>query len=485
MGMVAYSTFGIDPCVSVSIRGSNYLHPMSATTNPTALRAHFNSGATRPYAARRNALKALKRAIEQHEEALLAAMHADMRKPRFEAYMGDIGLVYAEIDHALRNLHEWMRPETVPTPLALWPASSSIHPQPLGVVLIIAPWNYPVMLVLAPLVGAIAAGNCAVVKPSEETPHTAAVLERVLDEALPKEQVLMVQGIGSEVLPPLIESFRFDHIFFTGSGPVGRKILAMAVPQLAPVTLELGGKSPAIVDCSAKVDLAAKRIAWSKFFNAGQTCIATDYALVHADVMDAFLAALAKHKEAFFGNDPQRSPHFARLVNDRQFQRVQRYLSDGHVHFGGHVDAAERYIAPTMLTDVAMDSAVMREEIFGPVLPVLPWREPEEVLATVARNPTPLAQYTFAKSRRMQRYFTERIAFGAGCINHGLLHFGNPQLSFGGIGASGMGRYHGKRTFDLFTHCKSLVTAGALPEPGIQYPPYSGRKEKVLRWAMK
>ncbi len=246
-----------------------------------ALRTFFNSGATRPYAARRNALKALKHALHKHEEALLTAMHTDMRKARFEAYMADIGLVYGEIDHALRNLRDWMRPEHVPTPLTLWPASSSIHPQPLGVVLIIAPWNYPALLVLSPLVGAIAAGNCAVVKPSEETPQTAEVLEKIIAEAFPKEHVTMVQGPGATVIPPMMEAFRFDHAFFTGSPAVGRKILAMAAAQLVPATLELGGKSPAIVDRSADVNLAAKRIAWSKFLNAGQTCIATDYALVH------------------------------------------------------------------------------------------------------------------------------------------------------------------------------------------------------------
>ena len=456
-----------------------------ASIELTKLRTHFQSGATRPYAARRKALKALKRALQIHEEDLLAAMHADMRKPRFEAYMADIGLVYAEIDHALTSLRDWMRPEGVPTPLALWPAGSIIHSQPLGVVLIIAPWNYPALLVLSPLVGAIAAGNCAVVKPSEETPHTAAVLEKIIAEAFRTEQVLVVQGPGADVLPPMMEAFRFDHIFFTGSPAVGRKVLAMAAPRLVPVTLELGGKSPAIVDRSANVDLAAKRIAWSKFFNAGQTCIATDYALVHAEVLDAFLAALSKHITTFFGKDPQHSPHFARMVNDKHFQRVKRYLAEGNAFFGGHTDASERYIAPTVLTGVSLESTVMQEEIFGPVLPVIPWKEPEEALATVARNPMPLALYLFARSRSVQRFFTERIAFGGGCINHCLLHFGNPHLPLGGVGASGMGCYHGKRSFEVFSHIHGLVTTSRLlPEPGVHYPPYSTWKEKVMRWVM-
>lgn len=445
------------------------------------LQAYFQSGATREFAFRRYALRALKSALKDNEEALLAALHADMRKPRFEAYMGELAQVHAEIDHALENLSAWMEPEHVAAPLALWPHSSSIRVRPLGVVLIIAPWNYPVLLALAPLVGAVAAGNCAVVKPSEEVPHTAEVLGRIIAEAFAKDHVAVVQGIGSEVVPPLIAGFRFDHIFFTGSVPVGRSILAQAAPQLVPVTLELGGKSPAIVDRRANIRRAAKRIAWSKFFNAGQTCIATDYTLVHADALDAFLQALAKHTKAFYGKDPQRSPDFARLVNTKHFGRVQRYLSDGRIVFGGQHDAADRYIAPTVLTDVPMDSPVMREEIFGPVLPVIPWKEPEEVEAIIRRNPTPLALYVFSKDRRVQRHFTERIAFGGGCINHCMLHFGDVNLPFGGVGTSGMGRYHGKASFDLFTHHQGIVRAGTLPEPGVQYPPYAGWKEKVIR----
>ena len=455
------------------------------TNGLVALRSLFDSGTTRPYQARRDALKALRHAMKNHEEALVEAMHADMRKPRFEAYMADIGLVYAEISDALDNLSEWMHRVDVSTPISLWPASSAIHPQPLGVVLIVSPWNYPVVLALSPLVGAIAAGNCAVVKPSNEAPRTAEVLERVLTEAFRKEHVLVVQGSGSAVVPPLIDGFHFDHIFFTGSTGVGRKILAQAAPQLVPVTLELGGKSPAIVDRKANIDQAAKRIAWSKFFNAGQTCIATDHALVHASVMEPFLAAFTKHTDNFYSKEPRQSPHFARLVNDRNFERVRGYLADGRIGFGGQHDAGERYIAPTVLTDVSLDHSVMKEEIFGPILPVIPWNEPEEVLTIVRRNPTPLALYVFSKSRSTQRFFTERIAFGGGCINHCLLHFGNTELPFGGVGSSGMGRYHGKRSFDLFSHHKGIVTAGSLPEPGIQYPPYSGWKERILRWAMK
>ncbi len=455
------------------------------STHLHALRIQFESGATRPYAARRNALCALRAAVVKHEEELLAAMHADMRKPRFEAYLADIGLVYAEIDHALRHLKEWMRPEPRPTPLALQVANSEVRVEPLGVVLIIAPWNYPVQLLLSPLIGAVAAGNCAVVKPSDQAPATAALVERIILEVFAADHVLVVLGPGSEVGPKLIEPFRFDHIFFTGSPGVGKRIMAMAAPHLTPVTLELGGKSPAIVDRNADVDRAAQRIVWSRFFNAGQTCVAADHALVHREVMDRFLASTAKYVQRFYGKDPQQSPHYARLVNDKRFNAVKDLLKYGRIHLGGQHDAGDRYIAPTILTDVLLDSPPMQEEIFGPVLPVISWSEREEVRSIVARNPQPLAMYIFSNDRDTQRYFTEGIAFGGGCVNHCMLQFGNAHLTVGGVGNSGMGRYHGKATFDLFSHHKSRLHGSTLIEPGIQYPPYTWFKEKVLRWVLK
>ncbi len=445
------------------------------------MRTHFENGATRPFAARRNALIGLRSSLKKHDEELLAAMHTDMRKPRFEAYLADIGLVYAEIDHTLKHLKEWMRTERRPTPLALQLASSEVRVEPLGVVLIIAPWNYPVQLLLSPLIGAIAAGNCAVVKPSDQAPATAAVVQRMIQEVFAPEQVHVVLGPGSEVGPKLIEPFRFDHIFFTGSPGVGKRIMAIAAPHLTPVTLELGGKSPAIVDHTADVDRAAQRIVWSRFFNAGQTCVAADHALVHHDVMDRFLASAAKHVQRFYGNDPQQSPHYARLVNNKRFNAVKDLLQHGRIHIGGQHDADDRYIAPTILTDVPLDSPPMHEEIFGPVLPVIPWTEREEVVRIVARNPHPLALYVFSQDRDAQRYFTERIAFGGGCINHCMLQFGNAHLTVGGVGNSGMGRYHGKATFDLFSHHKGIVHASTLIDPGVQYPPYSSWKERIIR----
>lgn len=447
------------------------------------LRQRHREGALRTFEARRAALDRLRHALREHEEDLLKALAADMRKPRFEGYLADVGLVHSELRRTLRHLGEWMRTEHPSTPLSLQVASSRMRPEPLGVVLIIAPWNYPAQLVFNPLIAAIAAGNHAVVKPSNETPHTSAVVERILQKALP-EEVLVVQGPGSEVGPRLIERFRFDHIFFTGSPAVGRKIMAMAAPHLTPVTLELGGKSPAIVDRKVDLDRAAQRIAWSKYFNAGQTCIATDHALVHADVHDAFLEAVVKHTKRFYGADPQQSPHYARLVNDRRFNTVTGYLSQGQVVIGGQRDAADRYIAPTMLTDVPVGASCMNEEIFGPVLPVLRWTEREEVLDIVARNPFPLSTYVFSSDRNAQAFFTDRIPFGGGCINHCMLQFGNPDMPFGGVGTSGMGRYHGKAGFDLFSHHKGVVHASTLIEPGLIFPPFNATKERLLRWLL-
>ncbi|MBK8500187.1 MAG: aldehyde dehydrogenase family protein [Flavobacteriales bacterium] len=445
------------------------------------LREHFDSGATRSHAARRDALRALKASIRKHEEELLEAMRADMRKPRFEAYMSDIGLVYAAIDHATEHLKEWMRPRSVHTPLAIQLARSETLLQPLGVVLIIAPWNYPALLLLSPLVGAIAAGNCAVLKPSEDAPATARVVERVIREALHDGQAVVIQGEGREVVPALMRGFRFDHVFFTGSASVGRAVLKLAAEQLVPVTLELGGKSPAIVDATADVKVAARRIAWSKYFNAGQTCIATDHALVHASVMEPFLEAFANRVRRFYGDDPQRSPDYARMIHQRRFQTVQAYLAQGDVRLGGITEEADGYIAPTVLTGVTLDSPVMREEIFGPVLPALIWRERDELKAILARNPQPLAAYLFSHDRPIQRWFKEELAFGGGCINHCLLQFGPHELPFGGVGHSGMGRYHGFDSFVLFSNHKGVVQASTLIDHGLQDPPYTKLKERILR----
>jgi aldehyde dehydrogenase (NAD+) len=431
-------------------------------------RTFFDSGATKPITFRIEQLKKFRAAIEKYEDEIIAALHADMRKPRFEAFVSEIGIMYEEIDHTIKHLDDWMQPEKVSTPMVLHPSGSYIYKEPLGVVLIIGPWNYPFQLLMAPLVGAIAAGNCAVIKPSNETEHTALVTEKLVRETFDEDYISVVQGPGSKTGPLLIENNRFDHIFFTGSPGVGSMIAGMAAKHLTPVTLELGGKSPAIVDKDVNLEVAAKRLIWAKFFNAGQTCVCPDYLLVHADVKAQFVAELQKNINIFFGENPKISPHFARIVNDKRFAVLTKLLENAQIIAGGVTDAAERYIP------------LMQEEIFGPILPILTWKNREEVVQIVRQHRFPLACYIFTSDDQMADYFIERLEFGGGCVNNCMAHLANPDLPFGGVGFSGMGRYHGRHSFEAMSHTKSVLKTATWLDPSLRYPPYSDKK---LKWA--
>lgn len=446
------------------------------------MRAYFDSGVTLPVSFRKAQLSRLKTALRVHESALLEALHQDLRKPAAEAYATEIGQVHQEITHVLRHLGRWVRPERRPTPLAFFPSGSAVLKEPLGVVLIIAPWNYPLMLLLHPLVGALAAGNCALCKPSEFAPATGALLERILGELFPPEYVGVLQGDGREVLPPLLSKSRPDHIFFTGSIPVGREILHMAAPQLIPVTLELGGKSPAIVDRTARLASTARRIVQGKFINAGQTCVAPDYLLVHHTLKDALVEALRVQIGVFFGNDPRTSPDYARIIHAGRFQKLSHYLRQGRVVCGGETDAEDRYIAPTILDEVSLESPLMLEEIFGPLLPVFTYDTREEALAFVRARPWPLALYVFGEDRAFADFFIRHVPFGGGCVNNTLVHFGNPDLPVGGIAYSGMGRYHGLESFRTFTHYKSVTRSGTWIDLRLKYPPYAGKLRLFKRF---
>lgn len=448
-----------------------------------AQRSYFASGATRPPAFRKTQLKLLRKAIKRHEDAILAALYADMRKAPVEAYGSEIGLLYEEIDHALTNLRQWMRPQPVSSPLLHYPSGSMIYREPKGLTLLIGPWNYPFQLLINPLIGAIAAGNCAILKPSEMAPATEAVIQQVIADAFKPEFVAVVTGEGHVVIPELMQH-RFDHIFFTGSIPVGKKILEMAAPHLSPVTLELGGKSPCIVDEKANLKVAARRIIWGKCWNAGQTCISPDYVLVHQKVMNPLLERMKAAIHQFFGENPAESPDLPRLINDKRFSQVEAYLSQGNVYTGGQANRADKFIAPTILTDVSFDSPVMKEEIFGPVLPVIPYKDTDDAIAMIARNPYPLALYVFSSSRRTEQAFIEKVAFGGGCINNTLVHFANSELPFGGIGYSGMGRYHGRNSFSEFTHEKSVMKTATWLDVPVKYPPFKN-KLKMLKMVQK
>ncbi len=441
-------------------------------------RAFFGTGQTRSYEFRVQQLKRLRAAIKEREDQVLEALRADMGRAAFEGYVAEVSFMYAEIDHTLKRLRSWMRPQRVPTPLLLQPSSSMIMSEPLGQVLIITPWNYPFQLAMAPLVGALAAGNVAVVKPSELAPHTARLITELIGATFPPELVATVEG-GVEVSQALLAR-RWDHIFFTGSTAVGRIVAKAAAEHLTPVTLELGGKSPCIVDRTADLEVSARRIAWGKFFNAGQTCVAPDYLLVDAAVREELVRRIGRCVEQFFGADPQQSPDFARIITERHFDRLVGLMGQGRATVGGKVDRAKRYIAPTVITEVSLSDPIMQEEIFGPLLPVLEYHRLDEAIATVRRFEKPLALYLFTQDKAVEERVLAELSFGGGCINNTLVHLSNPHLPFGGVGHSGIGAYHGKLSFDTFSHRKAVVKSSVLVDPSIRYQPY-GAKLKLLR----
>ena len=424
-------------------------------------RQYFQAGATRPLAYRQEQLRQFQAGIEARESAFLEALHADLRKPATEAYMAEIGLVLSEVRCAIRHLPAWIQPQRRRLPLLAWPGKASVAPEPFGVAMIIGPWNYPFQLLLTPLVGAIAAGNCVVLKPSEFAPHTAAVIAKLIADTFPAEYITVVEG-DRQVAEALLRE-KFDSIFFTGSTNVGRAVMTAAARNLTPATLELGGKCPAIVCAAARLDVTARRIAWGKFMNAGQTCVAPDFVLVDRCIRQSFVDALKQAVHEFYGDNPQQSPNYGRIVNRQHFDRLAGYVGGG--------DAADLYIPPTILTDVSWDSLVMQEEIFGPILPVLEFENLNEVLAQLRDRPTPLALYLFTNDRATQERVVTNTRSGGVCINDTVVQIIGHDLPFGGVGESGMGRYHGKASFDCFTHQRVVVRRSTVFDSRLRYPP--------------
>jgi aldehyde dehydrogenase (NAD+) len=436
---------------------------------------YFDTGATRSIAFRKEQLRKLKAAVIAHEAEITAALYQDLRKSEYEAFGSETGQVIKEIDFTLKNLDRWARPQSVPTPMMFLPSSSRIYRDPLGTVLIIAPWNYPLLLTLSPLISAIAGGNTAFIKPSEESQHTAVLIEKIITGIFSSNYVHVVQGIGGEVIPAMMHSVRFDHVFFTGSTFVGQKIMEMAAPKLVPVTLELGGKSPCIVDPSANLDYTARKIVWSKLMNAGQTCVAPDYVLVHHSIKSALLQKMTDNIKKMFGDDPSRSEDLGRIINSKRFEKLKSYLTQGKIIAGGRHDEKDLYIEPTILEDVSMEDTIMQEEIFGPILPVITYSEKQEVVDWVEKNPYPLSLYIYADDTSVQEYYISRIRFGGCCINNGIIHLGNPHLPFGGVGYSGIGQYHGKFGFDAFTRPKSVLHSRSWFDVPVWYAPFKGK----------
>ncbi len=441
------------------------------------LRTHFDAGHTRSLAWRKQQIERLRSMIREHGDEFAEALHADLRKPPLEAWAADLGQVTVEASLALKNLKRWTRPERAG--LIPIPGRSRIVREPLGVVLIIAPWNYPVGLLLSPLVGALAAGNCAVLKPSEVTMHTSAVLARRIRETLDPDAVRIVEGGVDETTALLAQ--RFDHVMYTGGGRVGRVVMRAAAENLTPVTLELGGKSPCIVDADVDLPVAARRIAWGTFLNAGQTCVAPDYVLVHESREQELIEQIGVAVREFYGADPKSSPDFARIVTPQHHERLKGLLGSGEVALGGGVDADDRYIEPTVLRGVSPDSPVMQDEIFGPILPILTVRSRQEAIDFVNAREKPLALYAFTNDPEFERQVVEQTSSGGMCVNGTILHIGNSAMPFGGVGESGMGGYHGRHTFETFSHRKAVMTRGVRFDPKLMYPPYSERKTRMLK----
>jgi aldehyde dehydrogenase (NAD+) len=442
----------------------------------------FNKGKTKNLNFRLSQLSILEKAVIKNEAVIISALKKDLGKSPYESFMTEVGLVIDEIRLAKKHLKSWFGPRRVKTPLKLLPSLSRIYPEPYGVCLIMSPWDYPVQLTLSPLIGAMSAGNCAVIKPSEHSPATSQVLEDIFKDYFPDNYIVLVQG-GVDLSTALLKE-KFDFIFFTGNPDIGRIVMAAASANLTPVTLELGGKSPCIVDYNVDIGLAAKRIISGKLLNAGQTCVAPDYLMVHKAVKNDLLSAMVMNIKKFYGNDPQKSPDYGRIINQRHFDRLTRFLETGKIIFGGIINRDDLYISPTLMEKISWNSPTMREEIFGPILPIFEFETIDEVINEINGHPRPLALYFFSRNKKNQEKILNHISFGGGCINDTVLHVANPHLPFGGVGNSGIGNYHGKAGFETFSHCKSVLKRPFWIDIPLRFPPYKG-KLKFLKTVFK
>jgi aldehyde dehydrogenase (NAD+) len=439
------------------------------------LRTYFLSGATQSYDFRINQLKRLKKVVSEHEKELYQALYIDLKKTDEDAWATEVGFFLSELNVTIEHLKSWMQPNTVATNMVNQPSTSYTIQEPLGVVCIIAPWNYPFQLLFTPLIGAIAGGNCAVLKPSEFAPATAKVMGKIIESLFPENYILYVEGEGAMVLPPMLTENRFDHIFYTGSTAVGKIIYKYAAEQLVPVTLELGGKSPAVITSDANIRVAARRLASPKFSNAGQMCIAPDYVLVPTELKDELVKELIKAIQQFYGADAEASEHYGKIINDKQWLRLTSYLSEGEIIYGGKSDRSKLFIEPTIMTGIHANANIMKDEIFGPILPIITYQSNEEALEVIQKNPNPLAFYVFTDNKVDEQYWLTNVPSGGACVNNATMHITNHNLPFGGRGFSGTGGYHGKASFDTFTHTKSVLKTPTWIDPSFKYPPYKGK----------
>ncbi|MDM5426734.1 MULTISPECIES: aldehyde dehydrogenase [Bacillus] len=440
---------------------------MSISSIVNKQKQYFYNGYTRSIETRKNNLKKLYDGIQRFEGEIFQALKLDLNKSVHESFTTEIGYVLKEISFQMKHISSWSKPKRVRTALTHFGSKGKVVPEPYGVTLIIAPWNYPFQLAIAPLVGALAAGNTVVLKPSELTPNVSKVLTRMLGELFPEELVSVVEGGAQESTALLKESF--DYIFFTGSVGVGKVVMEAAAKKLTPLTLELGGKSPCIVHKDAKLDVTARRIVWGKFLNAGQTCVAPDYMYVHSSVKEQLIEALRHEIAEQYGKDALQNDNYVRIVSERHFERLCTFLQDGKPVIGGNYTKETLHIEPTVLTNVTWQSAVMEDEIFGPILPIIEYDKIEEVIETIQHHPKPLALYVFSEDRKVQEKVTSNISYGGGCINDVVYHLATPYLPFGGVGSSGLGSYHGEQSFRTFSHYKSILSQSTAFDMKIRY----------------
>lgn len=443
----------------------------------------FQSGITKDISYRIDQLRKLKKILVDNEQLLIEEVHKDFQKSAFETYVTEIGLIITDINYAIKNVESWSKQRSVSTALVNFPSKNFIITEPYGSALIIAPWNYPILLALQPLVGAIAAGNTAILKPSELTPNTSSILEKLISENFEDEFLKVILG-GVEESSALVK-MDFDYIFFTGSTKVGKIIMRDASERLTPLTLELGGKSPCIIDETANLEVSAKRVAWGKFVNAGQTCVAPDYLLVKKSIKAEFLDHLKTAINQLYGDNPKESPDFPRIINDAHFDRLACLLDDGETTIGGEFDKDTKYIAPTVLNNITLEDSIMQDEIFGPILPVLDYTSVEDCIKIINARPRPLALYVFTSDQALEDRIMSTVSFGGGAVNDTIAQLGNHHLSFGGVGASGFGSYHGKSSFDCFSHKKSVMKKPFWPDVPIRYAPYSDTKLGLVKKVIK
>ena len=448
------------------------------------MRNYFDSGITKPYAFRKEQLIKLQQAVKKYEQPLHEALFVDLKKSPEECWVTETGFLLSELSNILKHLKGWMQPESVSTNLLNLPSKSFILQEPLGVVLIISPWNYPFQLLMTPLAGAMAAGNCVILKSSEFAPATSAVMKQMIEETFDKNYIQFVEGDGAVVIPEMMNNFTFDHVFYTGSTAVGKLVYKMAAERLVPVTLELGGKSPCVVEEDANIKIAAKRIAMTKFSNAGQMCVAPDYVLVHESRKEELIAGLKKSIHGFFGDKPEDSENYGKIINGKQFDRLVKYLQQGQLIHGGRNDKEKLFIEPTVISNVSLDADIMKDEIFGPILPVISFSSKAEALKIIAQNKNPLAFYVFTSSSAKEKDWLNSVAFGGGCINNASWHLTNHNLPFGGRGFSGSGQYHGKYSFETFSHKKAVMKTPTWFDPAVKYPPFKG-KLKLFKWVIR